>query len=293
MTIHDDPELPLFKTDGVDLSAVTTKAKNAAGEDPIDTFGKYIVYVDESGDHSMQSLDENYPVFVLAFCVFHKVHYSQKVVPALETFKFTHFGHDQIVLHEHEIRKEIGVFRIFRTRQHKDQFLADLTSIIEDSNFILISCVIDKRSLQRSQEKPSNPYHIALRFCMETLYEFLEEKNEQHNLTHIVVERRGRKEDDELELEFRRICDSNNTRETKLKFNVLFSDKKVMSSGLQLADLVARPIGLHFLRPEQPNRTSDVLKKKFFCAGGREHVGEHYEGMGLKIHPPQKSERPR
>jgi hypothetical protein len=66
-----------------------------------------------------------------------------------------------------------------------------------------------------------------------------------------------------------------------------------MSSGLQLADLVARPIGLHVLLRGQTNRAFDILKQKFFCAGGREKVGENYEEWGLKIFPPQKSERPR
>lgn len=241
----------------------------------------------------MQSIDENYPVFVLAFCVFHKRHYSEKVVPALELFKFKHFGHDQIVLHENEIRKEKGVFRIFPTKAHKERFLEDLTSIIEENNFILISCVIDKRRLKEQQSTPSNPYHIALRYCLEALYEFLDEKNQQTNLTHVVVEQRGRKEDDELELEFRRICDGLNTQEKTLPFEILFADKKAMSSGLQLADLVARPIGLHILRQGQTNRAFDVLKHKFFCAGGRENLGENYEEWGLKIFPPQKSERPR
>ena len=31
---------------------------------PTPTFSNYIVYVDESGDHSMVSIDDNYPVFV-------------------------------------------------------------------------------------------------------------------------------------------------------------------------------------------------------------------------------------
>lgn len=241
----------------------------------------------------MQSIDEQYPAFVLAFCVFHKGHYSDKVVPALEEFKFTHFGHDQIVLHENEIRKEKGDFRIFPDRDHKDRFMADLTSIVERSNFILISCVIDKRRLKEQQDRATNPYHIALRFFLETLFEFLEEKREEQKLTHVVVEERGRKEDDELELEFRRICDGQNAREQVLPFDIRFSDKKAMSSGLQLADLVARPIGLSILRKEQPNRAFEVLKRKFYCKGGRAKVGEEFEGWGHKIYPPQKSERPR
>ena len=181
----------------------------------------------------------------------------------------------------------------FPTKKEKNRFLDDLTSIVEGSNFILISCVIDKRRLKEQQERPSNPYHIALRFCLETLYEFLEEKNEEQKQTHVVVEQRGKKEDDELELEFRRICDGQNAREKSLPFDIRFSDKKAMSSGLQLADLVARPIGLSVLREEQLNRAFEVLKKKFYCAGGRKTVGHDYEGWGHKIFPSQKSERPR
>lgn len=119
------------------------------------------------------------------------------------------------------------------------------------------------------------------------------EKGEAKHLTHVVVERRGAKEDKELELEFRRICDGSNPRKLQLPFEILFADKKAMSSGLQLADLVARPVGLHVLRPNQENRAFDALKEKFFCEGGRDKVGENFDGWGLKIVPPLKSEGPR
>lgn len=49
---------------------------------------------------------------------------------------------------------------------------------------------------------PSNPYPIALGFRLETLYEFLLEKNQDDSLTHVIFESRGKKEDDEQE--FRR-----------------------------------------------------------------------------------------
>ncbi len=151
-------------------------------------FSNYIVYVDESGDHSLTSLDDNYPLFVLAFCVFHKRYYSEHVVSALEKFKFNHFGHGLIVLHENEIRKESGVFNIFRSKDEKNRFLNELTDIIEKSNFILISCVIDKRTVRKHSESDSNPYHIALGFCLETLHEFLQEKGQHQKITHVVVE---------------------------------------------------------------------------------------------------------
>jgi hypothetical protein len=259
---------------------------------PTGKFSNFVVYVDESGDHGMLTLDPNYPVFVLAFCVFYKRHYSEKVIPALHKFKFNHFGHDLVVLHEHEIRKEKGNFR-FSNRQHKQQFLTELTDIIEASNFILISCVIDKARLRDRGEIDNNPYHLALGFCLETLYELMQEKKQDGALTHVIVECRGKKEDDELELEFRRICDGANRLGIPLPFDIVFADKKVDSPGLQLADLVARPVGMSVLRPNQENRAFDVLKRKFFCSGGREKLGEGFENWGLKIFPPQESEKPR
>ena len=241
----------------------------------------------------MVNIDPNYPVFVLAFCVFHKRHYSEMVVSALEKFKFNHFGHDQVVLHENEIRKEKGAFNIFRSSEQRIAFLNELTEIIKRSNFILISCVIDKRRLNRHADAGANPYHIALGYCLEALHEFLQEKHQDEKKTHVIVECRGKKEDDELELEFRRICDGANRFSSQLPFDVLFADKKAMSSGLQLADLVARPVGLSVFKPEQPNQAFEVLKEKFYCVGGREGVGKGFEGMGLKIFPPPESEKPR
>lgn len=257
-----------------------------------DRFSDFVVYVDESGDHSMQMLDANYPIFVLAFCVFYKRHYCESVVPTLQRFKFDQFGHDHVIFHENEIRKEKGNFR-FQSKGHKERFLNELTGIIESSNFILISSVIDKTRLEDREEQRSNPYHLALGFCLETLYEFLQEKNQDDALTHVIVECRGKKEDNELELEFRRICDGVNRQGRRLPFEIIFADKKANSSGLQLADLVARPVGLNFLRPDQENRAFDILKRKFFCSGGREGVGEGFENWGLKIHPSPESEKPR
>ena len=283
----DVQQFSLFENEG-------SNGKNAI-EDPLPSspYSNYIVYVDESGDHGLVNIDDNYPVFVLAFCVFHKRYYSEKVVPALEKFKFNHFGHDHVILHEHEIRKEKGEFTFFRDRKHKSQFINELTSIIDESNFILISCVIDKTALRNKNGTVSNPYHLALGFCLETLYEFLQEKKQDQKITHVVVECRGDKEDKELELEFRRICDGENQLSAILPFNIVFANKMANSSGLQLADLVARPIGLSVIRPTQPNRAYEILKRKFYCEGGREKVGKDFENWGLKVFPVPESEKPR
>lgn len=255
-------------------------------------FSDYVVYVDESGDHSLASIDPDYPVFVLALCVFHKRHYSEKIIPAVEKLKFNYFGHDSVVLHENEIRKQKGDFAFLSHLPTRKEFIGRLSSIMEASNFILISCVVDKARLGRSEGSSTNPYHIALGISLECLRVFLAEKGQDQLQTHVVVECRGKKEDRELELEFRRICDGNNPGNRQLPFEVVFADKKTNLAGLQLADLVARPVGLNYMRPGQSNQAFDVLKQKFLCAGGRANVGQGYENVGLMIYPPQKAKSP-
>ena len=63
---------------------------------------------------------------------------------------------------------------------------------------------------------------------------------QDHLQTHVVVECRGKKEDQELELEFRRLRDGSTLGNRQLPFDIVFADKKTNLAGLQLADLVAR-----------------------------------------------------
>ncbi len=61
-------------------------------------------------------VDPSYPVFVLSFCIFRKDDYAGVVAPALQNFKFRFFGHDLVILHNHEIRKALGDFRFLFDR---------------------------------------------------------------------------------------------------------------------------------------------------------------------------------
>ena len=248
--------------------------------------------VDESGDHSLASIDPGYPVFVLALCVFHKRHYSEQIIPAVEKLKFNYFGHDSVVLHENEISKQKGQFAFLSHRPTRMEFMHQLNSIMDASNFVLIACVVDKARLTKSEGASSNPYHIALDLCLQALHGFLSEKGQQHLQTHVVVECRGSKEDKELELEFRRIRDAGAPNGERLPFEIVFANKQTNLAGLQLADLVARPVGVNYMRPAQPNQAFELLKRKFYCDGGRKAVGVDYENVGLLVYPPQKAKSP-
>ena len=45
-------------------------------------FSDFVVYVDESGDHNLETQEDEYDMFVLSFCIFSKPLYVEQIVPA-------------------------------------------------------------------------------------------------------------------------------------------------------------------------------------------------------------------
>ncbi len=106
-------------------------------------YSDYIVYVDESGDHGLVNIDKQYPIFVLAFCIFKKSDYL-KTVQDFQEFKFNHFGHDIVILHENEIRKDKGVFKVLNNLEKKSSFIKKLSDVVNQQKFAVISTTIKK-----------------------------------------------------------------------------------------------------------------------------------------------------
>jgi hypothetical protein len=243
-------------------------------------FSDYVVYVDESGDHGLTKINPEHPVFVLAFCIFRKNVFVSDIVPSVQALKFDFWGHDGVVLHSHEIRKSRLDFNILLNAKVRERFLSRLDSVIAGADFTIIAAAIDKLKHVKKYAYPMDPYEIALAFCMERLQRFLVERKQSSFDTYVVVECRGKEEDATLELEFRRICDGQNAFQKMPNLQIRFMDKKHNSTGLQLADLVAHPIGRHVLNPKQPNHAFDILSPKFRRSGGGQVAG-----YGLKIFP--------
>lgn len=271
--------------------SANSKEKSLA--DYYNSFSPFIVYADESGTPTMDN-DKNYPVFVLAFCIFNKRIYTEKLVPLIQALKFKFFGHDMVILHEKEIRKHEYPFN-FNFKALSDEFLNDLNKVMCETNFILISTIINKRK----GKYEDNLYNAAMEVCLVNLYNFMREKNSHLRKTYIVIESRGAKEDKSIELAFRRICDGHNSLKTNFPFEILIKKKDTNSTGLQFADLCARPIGGNHLdfnnSGKKLNRAFEVLKLKFYCEGGRLNVGNNYLNYGLNILPEnkvQKAEEP-
>jgi Protein of unknown function (DUF3800) len=243
-------------------------------------FSDYLVFVDESGDHSLESINAEYPVFVLAFCILPKLQYIQNIAPAVRRLKCDLFGHDLVILHEHEIRKRKGAFSSL-SKDRREALLLELNEVIADAPMTLVAVAINKIKHKAKYNNPRHPYYLAMQYGLERVFQFIRLNGQQSRTTHVICEARGAKEDRELELEFRRVCDGESRPGQAYNFDIIFADKKSNSEGLQLADLVARPIGLQVLRPNQENRAWNILETKFFKGA----TGATIHGNGFKVFP--------
>ena len=246
-----------------------------------------LVFMDESGDHNLKGGgDPNYPLFVLVAVLIDSDEYV-KIVHEFEQIKLKFFENKSIVFHEREIRKAEGVFRILQNPNTRNEFLQDLNRTIENSRFQIIASVIDKRKLLEKHLYPENPYDISLQFILERIG-FEVQSRRSASEVPIRAESRGKKEDGKLREEFNRICSGNSTLsfDSHLlsrifsKMRLYFHKKEENIVGIQLADLIARPIGISYLRPNQQNRAYESILRKF-----RTGSAGKIKGYGLKIFP--------
>lgn len=226
-------------------------------------FSDYVIFVDESGDPSISSIDPEFPFFVLVFCIFKKSDYFSQTLPRMGQFKFRYWGHDLVILHSHEIRKEQNQFSMLVNADYRNHFLNDLTDLIDSFCFHIVAEVINKYDFVRDSGYSNNPYSVALHLCLEKAYMFLHACGQGDGLTHVVVEKRGAKEDKELTTSFQQI-----THFPLQSFQLEFAGKQLNSSGLQVADLVAYPIARNAIKPLQTNRSFEVVRKKIWEPAG-------------------------
>lgn len=127
-----------------------------------DNHGGYIFYADESGDHSLTSIDATYPAFALSICAFPKSSYCSRTIPRFLKLKFKYFGHNSIVLHERDIRKQTGPFAVLSDVKLRSAFMDELSDILAETRFRIFAAVIEKHEL-KADLFPTNPYVISLR----------------------------------------------------------------------------------------------------------------------------------
>lgn len=231
-----------------------------------------LVYLDETGDHSLEIVDREFPIFVLMMLVCDQAVYVDKIIPAVCRLKMDYFGHEGIILHSREIRKAVNDFSFLLNPQKRQPFYQRINEIMSLDEYTLIASVIRKQEHKdRYGLLANNPYDLALTFAMERLLPLLEDRGEKE--VKIIAEARGRREDDELHLSFLRIITEGTSyvhagRFRNIKFQLLFKPKMMNIVGIQMADLAAYPTARFVLDPRKPNPAYAIIERKFYRGRG-------------------------
>src|ERR1039458_3663094 len=85
------------------------------------------------------------------------------------------------------------------------QTRASISNLVHEASFQLVAAVIRKLEFSKQYALPANPYELALEFGLERMFREPNSWGQAGRITHDVVEKRGEKEDNQLELAFRRI----------------------------------------------------------------------------------------
>ncbi len=245
---------------------------------------KYYFFLDETGDHGLSFIDERFPLFLLAGCLFEEKE-LQRLESEINSFKKRFFKTIEVVLHSRDIRKCEGVFQILFNLEIKKKFYEELNEIISNADFTIIGSGVDKKEhIKKYGKGAKDPYAISLSFIIERLI-FCLDKKASDSIVDIKIEKRGRKEDQQLLDQYNTILDrgtyyvSNERLKNRIDEFEFFL-KKDNLIGLQIADLCAYPLARHILNSAEPYIPFEIIKNKIYC----DNYGK-YEGYGLKIFP--------
>ncbi len=239
------------------------------------------MFLDESGDHSLDKIDPQFPVFVLAGCLLDKEYHDDVVESLLQRYKQDLFGHHGIVLHTADITRNKRGFEMMKDGEFRSRFYAETNSLVAGLDFTVLACAIHKQRFADQYGRFAfDPYVLSLECLIERFVFFLQEREE---VGQIVAESRNPTFDKGLDLAFQLLLTKGTryvrpSRLAERLTGLTFRLKKENIAGLQIADLVATPIARAVLG--KPVREDyGIVESKFRRRGG------NYLGAGLVVIP--------
>lgn len=226
-----------------------------------------VVYLDETGDHSLELIDKDFPVFGVILLICDTDVYIRQIVPAVYRFKFDYFGHEGVVLHSREIRRAQGEFGFLTNPSKRQPFYERINQIMSFDYRLIAAFIRKQRHKDRYGERAAHPYELALTFALERLVPLLESEKQQE--VQIVAESSGRREDDELRLSFLQVVNDGTEyvrpeRFRQIRFRLDFRKKGSNLIGTQIADLAAYPIARYVIDKDKDNPAYAVVREKFY-----------------------------
>ncbi|MBE3088855.1 MAG: DUF3800 domain-containing protein [Actinobacteria bacterium] len=244
-----------------------------------------LLFLDESGHHGLKKINQEFPIFLLACCIFEEAYYKEIFINQVKELKIKHFNDPEIIFHSRDIRKWQNQFKCLGDINKRSEFYKDLDNLIKNSKFKIIASAINKDKLiQLYGPRADNPYNMSLSFILERSIFYTD--NIGCNSIGIIAESRGKKEDNHLFTQYQLILSNSTTYITNERFknkikSFKFINKSENNIGTQIADLVAYPIATKIIYPDRINLAFEVFEDKIY----RQFPNSDYLGYGLKVFP--------
>lgn len=226
------------------------------------------MFIDESGHHNLDphTIDPKYPIFVLCGCIFEEKNYY-KAVKKLNQLKLTFFGSEKIIFHTLEMTRpskyKQNKFAKLINAGFRKKFYKALNNFLEEIEFVLVSCIIKKQAhLEKYGVTALDPYLLSFNILLD---EFIAELPYDEK-GRIIAERRNDNLDNQLELAWLnlKINGTENIKGSDIKEKIeslSMIPKSANEAGLQIADLVANPVGRFVLKIKKTESGHEVIYK--------------------------------
>jgi hypothetical protein len=237
---------------------------------------KWTLFIDESGDHGLTNLDPSFSVFLLCGIITNE-HDYEILRKNMNNIKQHFWQKKEVIFHSRDIRKWQNEFQILLNPYVRTDFYNQVNQLIQHSNYTIIASAIDKDLYIKNYGKLSNDvYELALSFVIEQAIFCLDTIIDKNRKLEIVIEKRGKKEDQKLAEHFQRLQARGTgfisaEQLTDLDISIIFKDKKENINGLQLADLIAYPTAKYVLEPNRANPAFDLFENKFYSKNGKRY----------------------
>lgn len=227
---------------------------------------EYILFLDESKPNT------NFQNFTLGGIVIEKGVYETQLKPLVDKMKIECFGSSQVILHEIEIRKKIGVFSGI-TKECQELFFENLRKLfIEHDLFSVLAVSINIDDLDKlyKQDDRNEIYYIALQLLMENYTQFLSAND---GIGTVYLETTDVVSNTKLQNLFHLLKATGTlfikkeTLQARLS-TINFAIKSENIAGLQLADFVPNPLARQaLLKKQKPFSILDGISAKLYDGG--------------------------
>ena len=245
--------------------------------------GVKILFLDESGDHSLSVIDPQYPVLVLRGVIVDADYAATRMDAAVREFKAEVLGDSDITLHTADIVRQRESFAGLVDPRRRRLFHDRLNGLMRDLDYSVVACAIRKDAhLAAYGAAALDPYVLSLNVLVERFCFALADAGEARPGV-IVAERRDRTLDSALLAAWRHLLERGTSylRPATIRRRVgslRLDDKRAGLAGLELADLVVSPIG-RSVAGRPPREDWTIVESKL------RRRRESYLGAGLVILP--------